>query len=33
MKPVELSVVINRPLEECFAYLTDLGKDVEWRHE
>jgi hypothetical protein len=33
MKPVELSVVINRPLEECFAYLTDLGKDVEWRRE
>jgi uncharacterized membrane protein len=33
MKPVETSVVINRPLEACFAYLTDLGKDVEWRRE
>jgi uncharacterized membrane protein len=33
MKPVETSVVINRPLEACFAYLTDLGNDVEWRRE
>jgi cytochrome b len=33
MKPVELSVVINRPLEECFAYLTDLANDLEWRRE
>ncbi|HSM38614.1 MAG TPA: SRPBCC family protein [Candidatus Limnocylindrales bacterium] len=33
MKPVELSVVINRPLEECFAYLADLSNDLEWRRE
>jgi hypothetical protein len=33
MKPVELSVVINRPLEECFAYLADPSNDLEWRRE
>ena len=33
MKPVETSVVINRPLEACFAYLTDLANDREWRRE
>ena len=33
MKPVELSLAINRPLEACFAYLTDLANDVEWRRE
>jgi uncharacterized membrane protein len=33
MKPVESSVVINRPLEECFAYLADLANDLEWRRE
>ena len=33
MKPVELSVLINRPLEACFAYLTDLANDLEWRRE
>jgi hypothetical protein len=33
MKPVELSLVINRPLEACFAYLTDLANDLEWRSE
>jgi uncharacterized membrane protein len=33
MKPVESSVVINRPIEACFAYLTDLANDVEWRRE
>lgn len=33
MKPVETSVVVNRPLEECFAYLTDLTNDAEWRRE
>ncbi len=31
MKPVESSVVINRLIQECFAYLTDLRNDVEWR--
>jgi uncharacterized membrane protein len=33
MKPVESSVVINRPIEACFAYLTDLANDLEWRRE
>jgi uncharacterized membrane protein len=33
MKPVESSVVIDRPIEVCFAYLADLGNDVEWRRE
>jgi len=33
MKPVEASVVIDRPLEACFAYLTDLTNDLEWRRE
>jgi hypothetical protein len=31
MKPVESSVVINRPIEERFAFPTDLGNDVDWR--
>jgi hypothetical protein len=33
MKPVETSVVINQTLAACFAYLSDLGNDVEWRRE
>jgi uncharacterized membrane protein len=33
MTPVESSVVINRPIEACFAYLTDLANDREWRRE
>ncbi|HUP15309.1 MAG TPA: SRPBCC family protein [Acidimicrobiia bacterium] len=33
MRPVELSVVINRPIEACFAYLSDLGNDLAWRRE
>jgi hypothetical protein len=33
MKPVESSVVINRPVEACFAYLADLADDREWRRE
>ena len=33
MKPVETSVVIDRTLEACFAYLTDLTNDLEWRRE
>ena len=33
MKPVQTSVVINRPLEACFAYLADLANDLEWRRE
>jgi uncharacterized membrane protein len=33
MKPVDSSVVINGPIEECFAYLSDLANDLEWRRE
>jgi uncharacterized membrane protein len=33
MRPVEASVVIDRPLEACFAYLADLTNDLEWRRE
>jgi hypothetical protein len=33
MKPVESSVVIDRPPEACFAFLADLANDVEWRRE
>lgn len=33
MKPVESSIVIDRPLEECFAYLADPSNDLEWRRE
>lgn len=33
MKPVESSVVIDRPLDACFAFLADLSNDVEWRRE
>ena len=25
--------MIGRPVEACFAYLSDLGNDVEWRRE
>ena len=25
--------MIDRPIEECFAYLSDLTNDVEWRRE
>jgi uncharacterized membrane protein len=33
VKPVESSIVIDRPIEACFAYLADLRNDVEWRRE
>ena len=33
MKPVETSVVLNGPIEDCFAFLADLGNDVQWRRE
>ncbi len=33
MTPVETSIVIERPLEECFAYLADLTNDLAWRRE
>jgi hypothetical protein len=28
MRPVELTVVINRLIKACFAYLSDLGNDL-----
>jgi hypothetical protein len=31
MRPVGASVVIDRPIEACLAYLSDLANDVEWR--
>jgi uncharacterized membrane protein len=33
MQPVESSVVISQPIQVCFAYLSDLANDVEWRRE
>jgi uncharacterized membrane protein len=33
MEPSELSIVINRPIEEVFKYLADLENDVKWRRE
>ena len=33
MRPVDTSVVIDRPLEASFGYLTDFEYDVEWRRE
>jgi uncharacterized membrane protein len=33
MEGFELSIVINRPIEEVFAVLADLENDVKWRSE
>ena len=33
MEGFELSIVINRPIEEVFAILADLEKDIKWRSE
>lgn len=33
MEGFELSIVINRLIEEVFAVLTDLENDVKWRRE
>jgi uncharacterized protein YndB with AHSA1/START domain len=33
MEAIELSFVINRPVEEVFAYLANLENDAEWRRE
>lgn len=33
MESVELSFVINRPVEQVFAYLANLENDAEWRRE
>ena len=31
MKRIEVSVVINRPIEEVFAYVTNLENDTQWQ--
>jgi uncharacterized membrane protein len=33
MEGFELSIVINRPVEEVFGFLADLENDVKWRSE
>jgi uncharacterized protein YndB with AHSA1/START domain len=33
MEGFELSIVINRPIEEVFGTLTDLENDIKWRSE
>jgi uncharacterized membrane protein len=33
MNGFESSIVIERPVEEVFAFLADLEKDVDWRRE
>ena len=30
MVNVETSIIINRPIEEVFAYLTDAGNNPQW---
>jgi hypothetical protein len=29
----ELTTVINRPIEEAFAFLSNLENDIKWRSE
>ena len=33
MEGFELSIVINRPIEEVFGFLANLENDVKWRSE
>jgi uncharacterized protein YndB with AHSA1/START domain len=33
MEGFELSIVINRPIEEVFGFLTNLENDLKWRSE
>ena len=33
MEGFELSIVINRPIEEVFGVLTNLENDIKWRSE
>jgi hypothetical protein len=33
MEGFELSIVINRPIEEVFGFLTNLENDLKWRGE
>jgi uncharacterized membrane protein len=33
MEGFELSIVINRPIEEAFGFLSNLENDIKWRSE
>ncbi len=33
MEGFELSIMINRPIEEVFGALTNLENDIKWRRE
>ena len=33
MEGFELTIVINRPIEEAFGFLTNLENDIKWRSE
>lgn len=33
MDGFELSIVINRPIEEAFDFLSNLENDIKWRSE
>jgi uncharacterized membrane protein len=33
MEAFELSIVINRPIEEAFGFLSNLENDIKWRSE
>ena len=33
MEGFELTIVINRPIEEAFGFLSNLENDVKWRRE
>lgn len=33
MKGFELSIVINRPIEEAFGFLSNLENDIKWRRK
>ena len=33
MEGFELTIVINRPIEEVFGFLSNLENDIKWRSE
>jgi hypothetical protein len=33
MEGFELTIVINRPIEETFGFLSNLENDIKWRSE
>ncbi len=33
MEGFELSIMINRPIEEVFGFLANLENDLKWRRE